>query len=211
MPAGRQDVGHRSHALLFIDSDRFKPVNGCAPAMPPATNCSKLVASVIRSSCRARGFRPPCLAATIRQCCSPTAYGQRPTGSLRKSSIPVVGIEFSSSDAALSPSACVLVGIAPSRRIPEGDVLATADAACYVAKALGRGLVAVARQLEPSQFDLRWLARMASGMLAKTRITGEGSIRGQSRRQVEPYYRGGAGHRTRDRRGVLSRRLARHC
>jgi diguanylate cyclase (GGDEF)-like protein/PAS domain S-box-containing protein len=132
--------GHRSHALLFIDLDRFKPVNDSA-GHAAGDQLLKLVASVIRSSCRAQDF-----AARLGGDEFVVLLSDCPLANARKVAQKIVdsvaGIEFSWNDAAYSIGASV--GIAPLTADTEGDVLATADAACYVAKAQGRGRVAVA-------------------------------------------------------------------
>jgi diguanylate cyclase (GGDEF)-like protein/PAS domain S-box-containing protein len=130
----------RSHVLCFIDLDRFKPVNDTAGHAAGDALLQKV-------------------ARTIRGCCRPQDFAARMGGDefvvlLADCSLAdarmvaqklvdcITAIEFEWSGVAYSVGASV--GLAPVIPEAERDVLAMADAACYAAKAAGRGRVAAA-------------------------------------------------------------------
>jgi diguanylate cyclase len=129
--------GHRQHALLFIDLDRFKPVNDTA-GHAAGDELLKLVAGVIRASCRAQDFAARMggdeFVVLLSDC--PLPNGRKVAQKIADS---ISAIPFEWNGAAYSIGASV--GIAPINREVEQDVLRAADAACYAAKAAGRGRV----------------------------------------------------------------------
>lgn len=131
--------GDRKHALCFIDLDRFKPVNDTA-GHAAGDELLKKVATVIRSSCRAHDFAARIggdeFVVLLSDCSVENArlVGQKIADS-------IAGIRFEWNGAAYSIGASV--GIAPIDGRSEHDALEAADAACYAAKAGGRGRVAL--------------------------------------------------------------------
>ena len=130
----------RSHALCFIDLDRFKPVNDTAGHAAGDALLQK-VARTIRSCCRTQDFAARMggdeFVVLLADCTLPDARVVA-----QKIVDCITAIEFEWNGVSYSIGASV--GIAPVLPDAERDVLAMADAACYAAKAAGRGRVAAA-------------------------------------------------------------------
>jgi diguanylate cyclase (GGDEF)-like protein len=128
------------HALCFIDLDRFKPVNDTAGHAAGDALLQK-VAQVIRRTCRNHDMAArlggdefvvllaDCTLANAR------AVAEKIVEAISK-------LDFAWNGTAYSIGASA--GIAMIRADRAQDVLAEADAACYSAKAAGRGRVATA-------------------------------------------------------------------
>jgi diguanylate cyclase (GGDEF)-like protein/PAS domain S-box-containing protein len=131
---------HRSHALCFIDLDRFKPVNDSA-GHAAGDALLQIVARTIRGCCRVQDFAARIggdeFVVLLADCALPDA---RVVAQKIVDSITAIEFEWSGAAYAISAS----VGIAPVLPDAERDVLAMADTACYAAKAAGRGRVALA-------------------------------------------------------------------
>jgi diguanylate cyclase (GGDEF)-like protein len=129
-----------SHVLCFIDLDRFKPVNDTA-GHAAGDALLQLVARTVRGCCRPQDFAGRMggdeFVVLLADCTLPDArlVAQKIVDS-------ITAIEFEWSGVTYSIGASV--GIAPVLPDAERDVLAMADAACYAAKAAGRGRVAAA-------------------------------------------------------------------
>ena len=131
--------GNRQHGLLFIDLDRFKPVNDTA-GHAAGDELLKLVAGVIRASCRTQDFAARMggdeFVVLLADC--PLANARRVAQKIADA-IAAIDFDWSGTHYAIGAS----VGIAPISREVEQDVLRAADEACYAAKAAGRGRVVV--------------------------------------------------------------------
>jgi diguanylate cyclase (GGDEF)-like protein len=130
----------RSHVLCFIDLDRFKPVNDTAGHAAGDALLQK-VARAIRGCCRTQDFAARMggdeFVVLLADCTLPDARA------VAQKIVDCIGaIEFEWNGVVYSIGASV--GIAPVLPDAERDVLAMADAACYAAKAAGRGRVAAA-------------------------------------------------------------------
>jgi diguanylate cyclase (GGDEF)-like protein/PAS domain S-box-containing protein len=129
--------GSRQHALLFIDLDRFKPVNDTA-GHAAGDELLKQVAAVIRTSCRTPDFAARMggdeFVVLLFDC--PLANA-RTIAQKIADSIAAIDFRWNGSHYAIGAS----VGIAPISREVDQDVLRAADEACYAAKAAGRGRV----------------------------------------------------------------------
>jgi diguanylate cyclase (GGDEF)-like protein/PAS domain S-box-containing protein len=130
----------RSHALCFIDLDRFKPVNDSAGHAAGDALLQK-VAQAIRRNCRSNDFAARIggdeFVLLLADC--PLANAHRVAGKIVEA---VAGIDFAWNGASYRIGASV--GVAMVGGDPGCDPLAAADAACYSAKAAGRGRVCVA-------------------------------------------------------------------
>jgi diguanylate cyclase len=132
--------GSRQHALLFIDLDRFKPVNDTA-GHAAGDELLRQVANVIQSSCRAQDIAARIggdeFVVLLRDCPQVNAVLVA-----QKIADSVAALDFTWNDERYRIGASI--GLAPIHRGVEQDVLQSADEACYAAKAAGRGRVAVA-------------------------------------------------------------------
>jgi diguanylate cyclase (GGDEF)-like protein/PAS domain S-box-containing protein len=131
----------RSHALCFIDLDRFKPVNDTAGhAAGDALLCQ--VAEVIRSGCRRQDF-----AARIGGDEFAVLLADCPVGAARRVAQNLVdaiaALEFRWDDKIYRIGASIGITAITSQATNPADLLDEADSACYVAKANGRGRVAI--------------------------------------------------------------------
>ena len=128
----------RSHVLCFIDLDRFKPVNDTAGHAAGDALLQK-VARTIRSCCRMQDFAARMggdeFVVLLADCTMADARG---VAQKIVDSITAIDFEWGGVTYAIGAS----VGMAPVLPDAERDVLAMADAACYAAKAGGRGRVA---------------------------------------------------------------------
>jgi len=131
----------RQHALCFIDLDFFKPVNDTAGhAAGDALLCK--VAEIIRQSCRRQDFAARIggdeFALLLADC--PAAAARR---AAQKLVDDIAALEFIWDDRVYRIGASVGITSISGRTTTPADVLDEADSACYVAKASGRGRVAL--------------------------------------------------------------------
>ncbi len=130
----------RSHALCFIDLDRFKPVNDTAGHAAGDALLQK-VANVLRRSCRSNDFAARMggdeFVVLLADCAIPDA---RVIAQKIADAIGQLDFTWNGDHYTIGASG----GIAPVFADSEHDVLAIADAACYAAKASGRGRVVAA-------------------------------------------------------------------
>lgn len=142
----QQQVGaeRRTHALCFIDLDRFKPVNDTAGHAAGDALLQK-VAQLIRRTCRSNDF-----AARIGGDEFVLLLADCPLANAHKVATKVVeavaqlDFAWNGTPYAIGASVGVAMICADTAR----DPLAAADAACYSAKAAGRGGVCVAPAAE---------------------------------------------------------------
>jgi diguanylate cyclase (GGDEF)-like protein len=125
----------RQHALCFIDLDRFKPVNDTAGHAAGDALLQK-VAQLIRMSCRSHDFAarfggdefvlllPDCPLPSAREVAHKIVDG-------------IAALDFAWNGVPYRIGASA--GVAPITAGSAHDPLAEADAACYSAKAAGRG------------------------------------------------------------------------
>ena len=134
------EADRRSHVLCFIDLDRFKPVNDTAGHAAGDALLQK-VARTIRGCCRVQDFAARLggdeFVVLLADC---TLADARLVAQKIVESITALEFEWGGVRYAIGAS----VGIAPVLPNAERDVLAMADAACYAAKAAGRGRVSAA-------------------------------------------------------------------
>jgi diguanylate cyclase (GGDEF)-like protein len=128
----------RSHALCFIDLDRFKPVNDTAGHAAGDALLQK-VARTIRGCCRTQDFAARMggdeFVVLLADC---TIADARTVAQKIVDCITAIDFEWAGASYTIGAS----VGFAPVLPDAERDVIAMADAACYAAKAAGRGRVA---------------------------------------------------------------------
>jgi diguanylate cyclase (GGDEF)-like protein/PAS domain S-box-containing protein len=133
-------TGQRAHSVCFIDLDRFKPVNDTAGHAAGDALLQK-VARTIRACCRAEDFAARMggdeFVVLVADCAPADA---RRVAQTIVDGIGAIAFEWNGVSYSIGAS----VGIAPVLPDTERDVLAMADAACYAAKAAGRGRVAAA-------------------------------------------------------------------
>lgn len=129
--------GQQTTMVCFIDLDRFKPVNDTA-GHAAGDQLLKAVAGVIRASCRVQDFAARLggdeFVVLLTDC--PIANAEQVA---RKIVDAVAAIDFEWNGKHYSIGASV--GVAPVGDGSADDALARADAACYAAKASGRGRV----------------------------------------------------------------------
>ena len=134
------EADRRSHVLCFIDLDRFKPVNDTAGHAAGDALLQK-VARTIRGCCRVQDFAARLggdeFVVLLADC---TLADARLVAQKIVECITALEFEWGGVRYAIGAS----VGIAPVLPNAERDVLAMADAACYAAKAAGRGRVSAA-------------------------------------------------------------------
>jgi diguanylate cyclase (GGDEF)-like protein/PAS domain S-box-containing protein len=132
------DVELRSHALCFIDLDRFKPVNDAAGHAAGDALLQK-VAQVIRRTCRSHDMAARLggdeFVVLLADCTlgNARAVAEKVVDSIAKLDFVWNAVKYS-----IGASA----GVAMIKADVNQDALAEADAACYAAKAAGRGRVA---------------------------------------------------------------------
>jgi len=133
-------VEQRTHALCFIDLDRFKPVNDTAGHAAGDALLQK-VAQVIRRSCRSHDFASRLggdeFVLLLADCSLANA-----SGIAKKVVDAIANIDFEWNGMHYRIGASI--GIAMVTADATQDPLGAADAACYSAKAAGRGRVCVA-------------------------------------------------------------------
>ncbi len=138
--ASAQD-GNRRHCLLYIDLDRFKPVNDNA-GHAAGDALLKQVAQTIRGSCRSHDVAARIggdeFAVLLHDC--PAEVGQR----IAEKVVPAIGaLAFGWAGRSYHIGASVGLTMVTSEPASSLGFMGEADAACYAAKARGRG-VAVA-------------------------------------------------------------------
>jgi diguanylate cyclase (GGDEF)-like protein/PAS domain S-box-containing protein len=131
----------RTHALCFIDLDRFKPVNDTAGhAAGDALLCQ--VAEIIKAGCRRHDFAARIggdeFAVLLSDC--PTAAAKRVAQKLVDS---VAALEFRWDGKTYRIGASIGITTISTNPSTPADLMGEADSACYAAKAGGRGRVAV--------------------------------------------------------------------
>lgn len=128
----------RSHALCFIDLDRFKPVNDTAGHAAGDALLQK-VARTIRGCCRTQDYAARLggdeFVVLLADCDLPAA---KLVAQKIVDAVGQIAFEWAGTTYTIGAS----IGIAPVIAGAERDVLAMADTACYAAKAAGRGRVA---------------------------------------------------------------------
>ncbi|HEY9012766.1 MAG TPA: PAS domain S-box protein [Devosia sp.] len=133
----RRDL--RTHALCFIDLDRFKPVNDTA-GHAAGDALLRHVAQVIRSCCRRQDFAARIggdeFALLLADC--PMSGAERVAQKLVDA---IAAIEFHWDDKVYRIGASVGVTAITSRLANPAELMNEADAACYAAKAGGRSRV----------------------------------------------------------------------
>ena len=134
------ETTHRSHAICFIDLDRFKPVNDTA-GHAAGDELLKQVAGVIRASCRTQDFAARLGGDEFVVLLSDCRIANARTVA-QKIVDSISALEFNWRGTSYTIGASI--GVAPVRADGEGDAIAAADAACYAAKARGRNRVVVA-------------------------------------------------------------------
>lgn len=137
----RAGPGQHTTALCFIDLDRFKPVNDTA-GHAAGDQLLQTVARVIRASCRAQDF-PARLGGDefvvlLEDCTIANAEHVA-----RKIVNAIAAIDFEWNGEHYSVGASV--GVTAVSGYSADEALARADAACYAAKASGRGRVVSAK------------------------------------------------------------------
>ena len=132
-PAACQETA----ALCFIDLDRFKPVNDTA-GHAAGDELLKIVAQVIRTSCRTQDFAARLggdeFVVLLENC--PIANAERVAGKI-VAAIAAIDFEWNGKHYSIGAS----VGVTAVGSGSPDEALARADAACYAAKASGRGRV----------------------------------------------------------------------
>lgn len=131
----------RSHALCFIDLDRFKPVNDTAGhAAGDALLCQ--VAEIIRDGCRRQDFAARIggdeFAVLLADC--PVSAARRVAQKLVDA---IAALEFQWDERTYRIGASIGITAITSQAAGPAELLDEADSACYVAKANGRGRVAI--------------------------------------------------------------------
>lgn len=131
----------RVHALCFVDLDRFKPVNDTA-GHAAGDALLKRVADAIRQACRRQDFPARIggdeFAVLLADCTGPAAVrvAQKIVDSISAIRFPWDGNQYQ-----IGASVGVTLIVDGTREPLE--LMSEADAACYVAKARGRGQVAL--------------------------------------------------------------------
>jgi diguanylate cyclase (GGDEF)-like protein len=139
--AEQADSEHREHALCFIDLDRFKAVNDTA-GHAAGDALLKRVADAIRGACRRQDFAARIwgdeFAVLLADCGGAAAsrVAQKMVDSIASIRFPWEGKHYEIG------ASVGITTIADGRRDPL-ELMSEADAACYVAKARGRGQVAL--------------------------------------------------------------------
>jgi diguanylate cyclase (GGDEF)-like protein/PAS domain S-box-containing protein len=131
---------HRQHGLCFVDLDRFKPVNDGAGHAAGDALLHK-VGEVIRRNCRKQDFAARIGGdefALLLADCSPEAA----VDVAEKIAGAIAGIRFAWDGATYTIGASIGVTAITARSGTPMELMSEADAACYVAKAQGRGRVA---------------------------------------------------------------------
>lgn len=139
---------NRTHALCFIDLDRFKPVNDTA-GHAAGDAVLKRVGDVIRRACRRQDFAARIggdeFGALLADCPPPAAER------IARRIVEGVGrLTFTFEERVYRIGASIGITRIDAGSGDPRELLSEADAACYVAKGAGRGRFAVYR---PSQDD----------------------------------------------------------
>ncbi len=140
--ASRHVAAGRPYALCFIDLDRFKPVNDSAGHAAGDALLQK-VARTIRACCRGQDFAARIggdeFVVLLADCAVQDA---RMEAEKIVDAIGAMRFEWGNAIYAIGAS----IGVAPVLPDAGHDALAAADAACYAAKAAGRGRVSAAAE-----------------------------------------------------------------
>ncbi|MEO6395389.1 MAG: PAS domain S-box protein [Devosia sp.] len=132
-------TGQHPHALCFIDLDRFKPVNDTAGHAAGDALLQK-VAQVIHRSCRSQDLGARIggdeFVVLLADC---TLTNARAVADKIVEAIAQLHFTWNGMAYRIGASA----GVTAIRNDPAQDALAEADAACYAAKANGRGRVSI--------------------------------------------------------------------
>ena len=130
-------VGQQGSALCFVDIDRFKPVNDTA-GHAAGDHLLKIVAKVIRAACRPQDFAARLggdeFVVLLDDC--PIEDAEQVARRIVES-VAAIDFEWSGKHYSIGAS----VGVAAVGAGSADEALARADAACYAAKANGRGRV----------------------------------------------------------------------
>ena len=131
----------RQHALCFVDLDHFKPVNDSAGhAAGDELLC--MVAEVIRTTCRRQDFAARIggdeFAVLLSDC--PPAGAKRVA---QKIADAIAAVDFVAKGVSFRIGASIGVTCVTEASPSPAELMRRADAACYAAKAEGRGRVAI--------------------------------------------------------------------
>ena len=137
--------GNRSHCLLYIDLDRFKPVNDNA-GHAAGDALLKQVAQTIRGSCRSHDVAARIggdeFAVLLSDC--PAEVGQR----IAEKVVRAIGaLAFGWAGRTYHIGASVGLTMVTDQPASPLGFMGEADAACYAAKARGRGIAVAFRDL----------------------------------------------------------------
>lgn len=131
--------GQRQHSLLYVDLDRFKPVNDTA-GHAAGDALLKQVADTIRGACRGHDLAARLggdeFAVLLEDC--PLANGRKVAEKIVRA---IASLAFSWNGRTYRIGASVGVTVIKTRSESGLGYLGEADAACYAAKAAGRGQV----------------------------------------------------------------------
>ncbi|CAN7583156.1 PAS domain S-box protein [Devosia sp. LjRoot3] len=131
--------GQRQHCLLYVDLDRFKPVNDTA-GHAAGDALLKQVAETIRGACRGHDLAARLggdeFAVLLEDC--PLANGRKVAEKIVRA---IASLAFSWNGRLYRIGASIGVTVIKSRSESGLGYLGEADAACYAAKAGGRGQV----------------------------------------------------------------------
>ncbi len=131
--------GQRQHCLLYVDLDRFKPVNDTA-GHAAGDALLKQVAETIRGACRGHDLAARLggdeFAVLLEDC--PLANGRKVAEKIVRA---IASLAFSWNGRTYRIGASIGVTVIKSRSESGLGYLGEADAACYAAKAGGRGQV----------------------------------------------------------------------
>lgn len=139
-------TGNRQHALCYLDLDRFKPVNDSA-GHAAGDALLRLVAETIRRCCRSNDFAARIggdeFAVLLTDC--PIANAEK----VAKKLVATIGcLEFSWNGETYFIGASVGLTAITAQPPSELGFTGEADAACYMAKAAGRGRVVVHKRID---------------------------------------------------------------
>lgn len=146
--ADRAERERSVHALCFIDLDRFKPVNDSA-GHAAGDALLRRVAEAIRGACRRQDFAARIggdeFAVLLEDCAGPAATR---VAQAIVDSVGVIRFVWEGTEYRIGASVGITL-IADDSRDPL-ELMSEADAACYVAKARGRGQVAIYTATQPA-------------------------------------------------------------
>lgn len=141
--------GQRQHCLLYVDLDRFKPVNDTA-GHAAGDALLKQVAETIRGACRGHDLAARLggdeFAVLLEDC--PLANGRKVAEKIVRA---IASLAFSWNGRSYRIGASIGVTVIKSRSESGLGYLGEADAACYAAKAGGRGQVVCFTEMTADQ------------------------------------------------------------